>query len=78
MLLFLVDIVIQLRLLNFLPPSSYPGYFLPEEYGFIALITVFTGFISQFSDAGLSFIVIRSDYRERFYQMMHYLSFVIG
>jgi O-antigen/teichoic acid export membrane protein len=51
---------------------------LPEEYGFIALITVFTGFIRQFSDVGLSYIVVRSDYKYQFHKMMHYLSFVIG
>ncbi|MFO7669629.1 MAG: oligosaccharide flippase family protein [Bacteroidales bacterium] len=66
------------QIIKFLATIVLSRLLLPEEYGFIALITVFTGFISQFSDAGLSFIVIRSDYKERFYQMMHYLSFIIG
>jgi PST family polysaccharide transporter len=51
---------------------------LPEEYGFVALITVFTGFVQTFSDAGLSYLIIRSDYGKLFHQVIHYLSFVIG
>jgi len=66
------------QIIAFLGTIVLSRLLLPEEYGFVALITVFTGFISQFSDAGLSYIIIRSDFREQFYKMMHYLSFVIG
>lgn len=66
------------QIISFLATIVLSRLLLPEEYGFVALITVFTGFISQFSDAGLSYIIIRSDFREQFYKMMHYLSFVIG
>lgn len=66
------------QIIGFLSTIVLSRLLLPEEYGFIALITVFTGFISQFSDAGLSYIVIRSDFREQFHKMMHYLSFIIG
>ncbi len=66
------------QIIAFLGTIVLSRLLLPEEYGFVALITVFTGFISQFSDAGLSYIIVRSDFREQFYKMMHYLSFVIG
>ena len=51
---------------------------LPEEYGFVALISVFTGFISIFIDAGLSYAIIRSDYGHRYYKAISNLSILIG
>jgi O-antigen/teichoic acid export membrane protein len=51
---------------------------MPEEYGYVALITVFTGFIVIFTDAGLSFAIIRSDYKETFHKAMVNLAFFIG
>ncbi len=50
----------------------------PSEYGFVALITVFTGFVAFFNDAGLSYIIIRSDYKGTFFRAMFMLSVVIG
>ncbi len=66
------------QFLGFLSSIVLSRLLLPSEYGFVALITVFTGFISQFSDAGLSYIIIRSDYRKLFQQTIHYLAFVLG
>jgi PST family polysaccharide transporter len=51
---------------------------LPEEYGFVALITVFTGFVATFTDAGLSFLIIRSDYNLLFFRSINFLAFFIG
>lgn len=51
---------------------------LPSEYGFVALITVFTGFIATFADAGLSLLIIRSDYNRLFHKSINFLSFIIG
>jgi O-antigen/teichoic acid export membrane protein len=51
---------------------------LPEEYGFVALITVFTGFVSIFADAGLTFAIIRSDYGRAYHNSVTNLSFYIG
>lgn len=51
---------------------------LPEEYGFVALITVFTGFVSIFADAGLTFAIIRSDYGNTYHRSLTNLSFYIG
>jgi len=54
------------QIIAFLGTIVLSRLLLPEEYGFVALITVFTGFISQFSDAGLSYIIIRSDFGNSF------------
>lgn len=51
---------------------------LPEEYGFVALITVFTGFVTVFADAGLSFAIIRSDYGRTYHKAVNNLSLLIG
>lgn len=66
------------QIITFLSTIILSRLLVPEEYGFVALITVFTGFISTFSDAGLSFLIIRSDYGRLFHRVIHYLSFVIG
>jgi teichuronic acid exporter len=66
------------QILSFLSSIVLSRLLVPSEYGLIALITVFTGFIGQFSDAGLSFIIIRSDYKELFYSSIHYLAVIIG
>lgn len=50
----------------------------PVEYGTVALITVITGFINAFNDSGISLLVIRSDYGERFYKMLYNLSVLMG
>lgn len=66
------------QIITFLSTIILSRLLVPEEYGFVALITVFTGFISTFSDAGLSYLIIRSDYGRLFHRVIHYLSFVIG
>jgi O-antigen/teichoic acid export membrane protein len=66
------------QILGFLSSIVLSRLLLPKEYGFVALITVFTGFINQFSDAGLSYIIIRSDYKKLFHSTIHYLAVVIG
>ncbi len=66
------------QILGFLSSIILSRLLVPAEYGFIALITVFTGFINQFSDAGLSYIIIRSDYKKLFHSSIHYLAVVIG
>jgi len=66
------------QLISFLASIVLSRLLLPAEYGFVALITVFTGFINQFSDAGLSYIIIRSDYNRLFHSTIHYLAIIIG
>lgn len=66
------------QIISFLSSIILSRLLLPAEYGFVALIAVFTGFIGQFADAGLSYLVIRSDYNKLFHAAMNYLSFIIG
>lgn len=66
------------QVLNFIATAVLSRLLLPSEYGVVALITVFTGFILIFTDAGLSFDVIRSDYRRTYHKSISNLSFVVG
>ncbi len=50
----------------------------PKEYGFVALINVFSGFILIFSNTGLSHAVIRSDYGLKFQKIIYNLSVWVG
>lgn len=50
----------------------------PKEYGFVALITIFSGFIMLFSNTGLSYSIMRSDYGPLFQKIVFNLSFWIG
>ena len=63
---------------NFLASIVLARLLLPEEYGYVALIAVFTGFVTLFSDAGLSFSVIRSEYGSTFHRATSNLAFYIG
>jgi len=63
---------------NFLASIVLSRLLLPEEYGYVALITVFTGFVTIFADAGLSFAIIRSDYGHTFHRAITNLSFYFG
>jgi O-antigen/teichoic acid export membrane protein len=51
---------------------------LPEEYGFVAIIVVFTGFMHLFASVGIGASIVRSDYRGTFHQHLHSLSIWIG
>ncbi|MFW6219026.1 MAG: oligosaccharide flippase family protein [Bacteroidota bacterium] len=66
------------QILNFLSSIVLSRLLLPEEYGFVALIMVFTGFIIIFADAGLSYAVIRSDYGRTYQKVLQSLSIWIG
>jgi O-antigen/teichoic acid export membrane protein len=50
----------------------------PGEYGTIALITVFTGFIAYFKDAGISFLIIRENYSNKEISHIHFFSIGLG
>lgn len=66
------------QIITFLSSIVLSRLLLPEEYGYVALITVFTGFVTIFADAGLSFAIIRSDYGRTYHKAMNNLSFYIG
>jgi len=50
----------------------------PKEYGFVAIINIFSGFILLFSDTGVSYAVIRSDYGLKFQKIVFNLCIWIG
>ncbi len=51
---------------------------LPSDFGLIGLITVFSGFITVFSDSGITMAVIRSGYQQTYYRGLNAVSVVIG
>jgi O-antigen/teichoic acid export membrane protein len=50
----------------------------PSDFGIVALITVFSGFISMFSDSTISFGVIRCSYRYTYHKGIHVVSILTG
>jgi teichuronic acid exporter len=66
------------QIVAFLSSIVLSRLLLPEEYGFVALITVFTGFVTIFTDAGISVGIIRSDYGSAYQKALHNLSIYIG
>ena len=51
---------------------------LPEEYGLVAIINIFAGFILLFANVGIGQSVIRSDYGYTFHKHLYNLSVWIG
>lgn len=66
------------QIANFLASIVLARLLIPEEYGYVALITVFSGFVNLFADAGLSFSIIRSDYGYTFHRATSNLALYIG
>ncbi|WP_069659967.1 oligosaccharide flippase family protein [Arcticibacter eurypsychrophilus] len=66
------------QLIVFLSSFITARLLLPENYGLVGLITVFTNFISVFSDSGISLAVIKSDYGRSYYKGLDTLSIIIG
>jgi O-antigen/teichoic acid export membrane protein len=50
----------------------------PEEYGFVALITVFSGFIFVFTNVGIKHAIIRNDYESETIGRLFSLTLWIG
>jgi O-antigen/teichoic acid export membrane protein len=50
----------------------------PQNYGVVGLITVFTGFISVFSDSGISLAVIKSDYGHTYHKALDNIAMYMG
>ena len=53
-------------------------FLTPEEYGFVALINIFSGFIALFANTGLSYAIIRSDYGLTYQKIVFNLTTWIG
>ncbi len=64
--------------LEFVSTMILSRFLTKEEYGFVAIISIFSGFISMFANTGLSHGVIRSDYGYHFHKLVFNLSVWIG
>jgi O-antigen/teichoic acid export membrane protein/glycosyltransferase involved in cell wall biosynthesis len=64
--------------ITFLASTVLARLLSPESYGVVGLITVFTGFIMVFSDGGLSYALIRSDFGRTFQRVLTNLSVFLG
>jgi len=50
----------------------------PADFGLVGLITVFSGFISAFSENAIAMAVIRSECKQTYYRGLNYLSIFLG
>jgi O-antigen/teichoic acid export membrane protein len=50
----------------------------PESFGFVGIIAILTGFLSIFSDSGISMAVIRTNYLYTYYKSVDTLSLLVG
>ncbi|CAN5685672.1 O83 family O-antigen flippase [soil metagenome] len=66
------------QLVNFVASFITSRLLTPKDFGLVGLIAVFSGFITIFSDSGISMAVIRSGYRQTYYRGLNFLSLSIG
>lgn len=66
------------QLINFFASTIIARFLLPENFGVVAIIAVFTGFVTIFSDSGISLAVIKSRYGYSYDKAMDTLSIFIG
>jgi O-antigen/teichoic acid export membrane protein len=66
------------EVLNFLTSMVVARLLMPEVFGFVAMITVFTHFANILSGIGISSEIIRSKYRYTFHKSMMNLALWIG
>ncbi|MEP6844365.1 MAG: oligosaccharide flippase family protein [Panacibacter sp.] len=66
------------QLVTFVASLIISRILIPGDFGLVGLIAVFSGFITIFSDSGLSMAVIRSGYRQTYYRGLNFLSGLIG
>ncbi|WP_190300476.1 lipopolysaccharide biosynthesis protein [Rufibacter hautae] len=66
------------QVISFLSSIVISRLLLPSDYGFFALITVFTGFVGIFTNAGFGAAVIRSNYNTTYYKALRNLSLLMG
>lgn len=63
---------------NLLSSAVLARFLTPNEFGFVAMINVFVQFINQFTDAGISFTIVRTDYNRTYFRALSNISFYIG
>lgn len=67
-----------IQVLRFVATIVLSRFLLPEEYGFVALITVFTEYIKLFTNSGVTFAIVRSEYKYSYYKAVHSIAILIG
>ena len=65
-------------IVEFISTMILSRFLSKEEYGFVAIISIFSGFITLFANTGLSHAVIRSDYGYNYQKLVFNLSVWIG
>ncbi len=66
------------QLINFFASFIISRLLLPSDFGLIGLVTVFSGFITIFSDSGITQAVIRTKYENTYYKGINSVSVIIG
>ncbi len=66
------------QVLNFASTFITARLLLPETFGLVGLIIVFTGFITVFSDSGVSLAIIKSPPSRLFYKSVDTMAFYMG
>jgi teichuronic acid exporter len=64
--------------ISFLSSIATSRLLLPSEFGTLALITVFSGFVAFFKDCGISYLIIREDYSQTRLNELHNFSVFLG
>ncbi len=64
--------------IEFLSTIILSRILLPEEYGIVAIIYLFTGFIQLFANAGIGQSLVRSEYGATFHRYLFNLSVWLG
>jgi teichuronic acid exporter len=64
--------------ISFLSSTITSRLLSPSEFGTVALISVFSGFIAFFKDSGISYLVIRENYSESETNQLHAFTAAFG
>jgi O-antigen/teichoic acid export membrane protein len=66
------------QFVNFLSSLITARLLVPADFGLVGLITVFSNFISVFTDSGISYAIIRSNYQSTYHRGLHAASLILG
>lgn len=64
--------------ITFLSTIIISRYLGPAAYGFVGIISIFTRFLTVFSDSGVSLAIIRSDFQYTYHKSVETLSLLLG
>lgn len=81
---FISDLIISgsssyvARALLFISSMITARLLTPEDFGIVALVTVFTGFLNVFADSGVSIAVIRTNYGYLYFRGLSTMLILLG